>query len=88
MRYSLCKALVIETTDIWYTRTHTHTHRPKPVCEHEGVTDLWNQGVHTERKVTANRPDIIIKNKNEKKHAYVRCGKTLGQKCRAKGNIK
>jgi hypothetical protein len=46
--------------------THAHTHRPEPVCEHEGVTDLWNQGVHTERKVTANRPDIIIKNKNEK----------------------
>jgi hypothetical protein len=28
---------------------------------------LWNQGVHTEREVIANRPDIIIKkNKKEK----------------------
>ena len=27
---------------------------------------LWNQAVHTDRKVTANRPDIIIKNKKEK----------------------
>ena len=27
---------------------------------------LWNQGVHTDREVTANRPDIIIKNKKEK----------------------
>jgi hypothetical protein len=27
---------------------------------------LWNQGVHTEREVTENRPDIIIKNKKEK----------------------
>jgi hypothetical protein len=27
---------------------------------------LWNQAVHTEREVTANRPDIIIKNKKEK----------------------
>jgi hypothetical protein len=26
---------------------------------------LWNQGVHTDREVTANRPDII-KNKKEK----------------------
>jgi hypothetical protein len=25
-----------------------------------------NQGVHTDREVTSNRPDIIIKNKNEK----------------------
>jgi hypothetical protein len=27
---------------------------------------LWNQAVHTDREVTANRPDIIIKNKTEK----------------------
>jgi len=26
---------------------------------------LWNQEVHTDREVTANRPDIIIKNKKE-----------------------
>jgi hypothetical protein len=50
---SICKALNIETTDKWYT----HTHTPKPVCEHEDVTVLWNQGVNTDREVTANRPD-------------------------------
>jgi hypothetical protein len=27
---------------------------------------LWNQAVHTDREVTANRPDIIIKIKKEK----------------------
>jgi len=27
---------------------------------------LWNQEVHTDREFTANRPDIIIKNKKEK----------------------
>ena len=27
---------------------------------------LWNQAVHTDREVTANRPDITIKNKKEK----------------------
>jgi hypothetical protein len=27
---------------------------------------LWNQGVHRDRGVTANRPDIIIKNKKVK----------------------
>jgi hypothetical protein len=51
-------------TDKWYT--HTHTHTPEPLCEHEDVTALWNQGVHTEREATANRPDIIIKNKKDK----------------------
>ena len=30
------------------------------------VTVLWNQAVHTDREVTANRPDIIIKNTKEK----------------------
>jgi len=27
---------------------------------------LWNQAVHTDREVIANRPDVIIKNKKEK----------------------
>jgi len=27
---------------------------------------LWNQVVHRDREVTANRPDIIIKNKKDK----------------------
>ena len=39
---------------------------PKPVCEEGDVTVLWNQAVHREREVTANRPDIIIKNNKEK----------------------
>ena len=38
---------------------------PKPVCEKGDVTVLWNQAVHTDREVTANRPNIIIKNKKE-----------------------
>ena len=39
---------------------------PKPVYEEGDVTVLWNQTVHTDRDVTANRPDIIIINKKEK----------------------
>jgi hypothetical protein len=39
---------------------------PKPVYEEGDVTVLLNQAVHTDREVTANRPDIIIKNKKEK----------------------
>ena len=62
LHYSICKALGIVTADKWYT------HMPKPVCEEGDVTVLWNQAVHTDREVTANRPDIIIKNK-KRKHA-------------------
>jgi hypothetical protein len=36
------------------------------VYEEEDVTVLWNQAVHRDGEVTANRSDIIIKNKKEK----------------------
>jgi len=55
--YSICKSLGIAMTHKWYT------HMPKPVYEEGDVLVLWNQAVHTDREVTANRPDIIIKNK-------------------------
>jgi hypothetical protein len=40
---------------------NTHTHTPKPVCEHEDVTVLWNQVIHADGEVMANRPDATIK---------------------------
>jgi hypothetical protein len=57
LHYSACREFGIEMPDNWYS------HVSKPVCEHEDITVLWNQGVQTDRKVLANRPDIIIKNK-------------------------
>jgi cytochrome c1 len=48
---------------------------------------LWNQAVHTDREVTANRPDIIIKQKSENMHTD-RCGNTGRQKCCAKESEK
>jgi len=41
------------------------------VYEEGDVTVLWNQAVHTDREVTANRPDIIIKNKKEKTRTLI-----------------
>jgi len=60
LRYSIYKALGIQTTDKWYT------HMSKPAYEEGDVTVLWNQAVHTNTEVTANRPDMTIKNKKEK----------------------
>jgi hypothetical protein len=60
LHYSICKALGTETTDTWYT------HEPKPVYEERDVTVLWYEALHTDREVTSNRADIIIKNKKEK----------------------
>jgi len=50
--------------DNWYT--HTDTHTLMAVYEQEDVKVLQNQAVHTDKEVTANRPDIIIKNKKVK----------------------
>jgi hypothetical protein len=36
------------------------------VYEEGDVTVLWNEAVYTDREVTANSPDIIIKKKKEK----------------------
>ena len=49
-----------------HTQKHTHTHTHKPVCKKKSLTVLWNQAVHTDTEVTANRPDIIIKLKKGK----------------------
>jgi hypothetical protein len=74
LHYSIYKRLGFKLTDKWCThtraqraRTHTHTHT-HTVCEHIDVTVLWNPGVHTDREVMANRPDVIKTKK--KKHAY------------------
>jgi len=50
------------------------------VYEEGDVTMLWNQAVHTDREATANKSDIITKNK--------KCGNTRRQKCCAKGRGK
>jgi len=36
------------------------------VCEEGNVTVLWNQAVPTDREVTTNRPDKVIKKRKEK----------------------
>jgi hypothetical protein len=59
LHYSICKALGIEMTN------DTPTH-PNRYVNLKMLTVLWNQGVHTDREVMANRPDTTIKNKNEK----------------------
>ena len=43
--YKICKDLGIENTEKWFT------HMPKPLREVGDVTVLWNQAVHTDRKL-------------------------------------
>ena len=43
-----------------------YEHEPKTVTENDSVTILWNMIIHTDRTMAANRPDIVVKNKNDK----------------------
>jgi len=61
---------------------------PKPVYEEGDVTVLWNQAVNTDREFTANRSDVIIKNKKRENMHTDRCGNTRREKCCAKGKRK
>jgi hypothetical protein len=56
----MCETLGIETTENWYS------HIPKPACQHEDITVLWNQGIQTDKEVLANTPDLVIKNMKDK----------------------
>jgi hypothetical protein len=71
LHYSILKTLGIETTENWYS------HIPKPVCQYEDITVLWNQVVQADREVLANRPDMIIK--KERYNLLIdRCSNTIG----------
>jgi len=61
--------------------------KPKPVYKQDAITVLWNQAVHTDREVTAKRPDIIIKNKRDNMRTP-RSGNTHIKKCLAQGKGK
>jgi hypothetical protein len=56
--------------------------------EQEDVKVLWNQAVHTDKAVMANRPDILFKNKKSENMHTDRCGSAYRQKCCAKGSRK
>jgi hypothetical protein len=60
LHYPIRTALSIGMGEKWYIYT------PRPVCEHEAVSGLWNQGVCTDREVKTNTPNTIIRNKKEK----------------------
>jgi uncharacterized protein YcsI (UPF0317 family) len=54
IRYAKYWALKRQTND-----TPARTHAQKPACEHEDVPVSWNQGVHTDREIMGNMPDIF-----------------------------
>ena len=60
IHWALCKHYEIPRTKKWYE------HTPEPVVERKNVSMLWDFTVHTDRKIDANRTDIITKNQEER----------------------
>ena len=56
----MCNNFNLPHTEKWYE------HTPQPVIESTEVTILWDFTIHTDRKIYADRPDIIIKDHREK----------------------
>ena len=60
MYWKISKEFGIEVKERWYE------HEPKTVNENDSVTILWDMPIHTDRTIAANRPDIVLKNKENK----------------------
>ena len=41
-------------------------HKPPKVIENKNATISWDFGIHTDRTIQANRPDMALKNHNDK----------------------
>ena len=61
LHWNICREYNVDTVDKWYE------HEPKTVVERDNITILYDMPIHTDRAITANRPDIVIKNKQENK---------------------
>jgi len=60
MHWKILKHYNIKANDKWYE------HQPETATENEKVAILWDMQVHTGKTIKANKPDIIIKDKQEK----------------------
>ena len=61
LHWIMCKHYHLSAADKWYE------HKPDRVTENERASILWDMPVNTDKEIKANRPDIITKDKKEKK---------------------
>lgn len=60
LHWSISRELNIQVHDNWYE------HQPEKVIENDDFSIMYDMAVITDRKISANRPDIIYHNKREK----------------------
>jgi len=60
LHWHICKHNNIPVTEKWYE------HRPDTVIDTTDCTILWDTTINTDRAIKANRPDIVLKCKDQK----------------------
>ena len=65
MHLKICKYYNVEVPFRWYE------HKTSTVVEGKDVVILWDMPIHTDKEVTANRPDIVIKDRKENKCIFI-----------------
>ena len=60
MHWKISKEFGIEVKERWYE------HEPKTVNENDSVAIVWDMPILIDRTIAANRPDIVLKNKENK----------------------
>ena len=58
MHWNICKPCNLPAAEKWY--------KPNTITENDECTILWDMPIHTDREIMANRPDIIVKEKEQK----------------------
>ena len=60
IHWCLCKNFCLPHERNWWE------HKPPKVIENKNATTVWDFDIHTDRTIQANRPDIVVKNHNDK----------------------
>ena len=65
IHWKICNHYNIETPEKWYE------HKPLPVVDTPEVTIIWDFLIRTDRTIQVNRPDIVIKHKQNKTYQLI-----------------
>jgi hypothetical protein len=60
VHWSLCRKYSIETPEQWWK------HTPEPVVETDRAKILWDFSIRTDHHIQANKPDLVVVDKDEK----------------------
>ena len=60
MLWNICQNYNIEVAEKWYE------HNRETGIDNGNTTFIWDMPVHTDREIKADRPDIVVKCKDEK----------------------